>query len=88
MSKLLSAAEVAAQLRVSTQAVYRLRERGTLASITVAGRRLWRVETVEAYERDREAQSRRRPASPIRQGQRVLTLGEAVAELAAKGIQN
>jgi excisionase family DNA binding protein len=57
---ILSVREGAQLLGISPQAVYRLIDRGTLASITIGANRFLRRESVEALLRDDGYRSRRR----------------------------
>jgi excisionase family DNA binding protein len=79
----LSAAEAATKLNISVQAIHRLALRGTLPYVRIAGRRYFTLAAIEKYLADPELQSKRRPASAIRQGQRVLSLDELTKELGA-----
>lgn len=59
------AKEVAAILEISIQAVHGLRERGTLPSEWMAGKRVWRIDVIKRYQADAEAQDRRRSSGRV-----------------------
>lgn len=57
---IMDAGEVASHLCISTTAVHRLAQRGTLPSEWAGAKRIWRGATIRRYEQDAEAQQRRR----------------------------
>ena len=62
----MDAKEVSAELGISVSAVHGLRERGTLPSEWMAGKRVWHRETIKRYKNDAAAQDRRRSEGRVR----------------------
>lgn len=79
ISKVLTAAQVAARLGISTTAVHALANRGTLTGFYRFGRRLWTMEEVGRYLADEAAQGRRRKPVPRQLGLDLDSGGELPA---------
>ena len=62
----LDAKEVASELGISVSAVHGLRDRGTLPSEWMAGKRVWHRQVIKRYLADEVAQERRRSEGRVR----------------------